>query len=68
MFKPKRKFLIKIIIFELATGEIIREHVTDFNDDKCKEFMQNACVWAWSNHKSVEIFNVTDSELAAKLD
>ena len=48
--------LIKISIFDLDTGEQIRDHHTrDIRKGKNKEWLTNAMMWAVMNNKRIEV-------------
>lgn len=54
-FKNRSPLLVKISIFDLDTGEQIRDHTRDIRKGKNKEWLTNAMMWAVMNNKRIEI-------------
>lgn len=54
---------IKVIVYDLRTGEMIREHDTNFSIRSDRDWLTQISVWAWSNGYSVETLNYEDRNL-----
>lgn len=54
---------VGLIVYDLSTGEEIRNYKINYNDRSRRRWLQNLCVWAWNNNASVEIYNLRDKEL-----
>lgn len=58
--KSLPKLQIKVIIYDKDGDTPIREHETNFNNPKCTEWLTKTLIWAFHNHKIVELLNVED--------
>lgn len=61
--KHRRKELrIKVLVFDIKSDKQIREHDVDFSKGKNRDWLTGVLVWAFNNHKSVELFNIEDDD------
>lgn len=54
-FKNRGPLLVKISIFDLDTGEQIRDHTRDIRKRKDREWLTKVTMWAIMNNKRIEI-------------
>lgn len=57
---PPKPLLVRLFVFDLATGEAIRQHDFNYMDQEAKRQINKINLWALNNHKSVELMNVAD--------
>jgi len=57
---------IIILVYDLKTGDEIRNHKINYNDTNRRRWLQSICYWAWNNNCSIEMHNAVDKELAEK--
>jgi hypothetical protein len=58
-FKPLH---IKVVTHNIATGEVHRECVVDYNSQDKRDWLHRLTIWAVFNHYAVEVFNVQDDD------
>lgn len=55
-------FWIRIICYDLATEAVVWEKETDLNEMDNRDWLFRTMVWAMTNKKSIEVFNLLDDE------
>lgn len=60
-------FWVKIVCVELATDTVVWEKETDYNKQDCRSWLLRTFVWAWTNGKSIEVYNKNDEKLIDKV-
>lgn len=60
--REKKPLTIKVLVFDIATGEQIREHICNLLLSEKRLWLYNLLMWASCNHKSVEVFNLKDDK------
>lgn len=65
--KPKHKnnyhIFLKMVIWDLETDTIIREHEVNYSNANAKAWMEKTLVWALKNKKSVELISLRDDAI-----
>ena len=62
VYREKKPLTIKVLVFDIATGQQIREHTCNLLLSEKKIWLYNLMMWATMNGKSIEIFNLKDDK------
>lgn len=57
-----KSLMIKVLVFDIATGEQVRELIIDIKDREKRKWLPNLVIWATVNNKSVEMINIEDDK------